>query len=164
MTVDIKRWETTRIAQLQCTSQKDTDSINFVRQNHTKRKQSHHEHNDTKKKCGRCGYDYPHKDNKCPADNKKCSNCDKMNHFAKVCRLGQPPSNTTTSSNTQGNRSRSNHQTNSYNRNVTNKKVYNVGTKDETKDPNEYKTFKRLYNYLNEEASDEHNASDTDNN
>ena len=36
-------------------------------------------------KCRNCGGAYPHKDS-CPARNKKCTSCGKLNHFAKVCR------------------------------------------------------------------------------
>ena len=36
-------------------------------------------------KCGLCGGSYPHQSN-CPAQAKQCLNCDKMNHFSKVCR------------------------------------------------------------------------------
>ena len=36
-------------------------------------------------KCGLCGGNYPHQGN-CPAQGKRCLNCDKMNHFSKVCR------------------------------------------------------------------------------
>ena len=36
-------------------------------------------------KCRNCGGAYPHNDS-CPARNKKCISCGKLNHFAKVCR------------------------------------------------------------------------------
>ena len=36
-------------------------------------------------KCGLCGGSYPHQGT-CPAQGKKCMNCGKLNHFAKVCR------------------------------------------------------------------------------
>ncbi len=36
------------------------------------------------KSCWFCGGDYPHK-GACPAEGQRCSNCDKMNHFAKCC-------------------------------------------------------------------------------
>lgn len=36
-------------------------------------------------KCGLCGGNYPHQGN-CPAQGKRCLNCEKLNHFAKVCR------------------------------------------------------------------------------
>jgi len=38
------------------------------------------------KTCFRCGYEYPHKNNKCPAEGKTCAKCKKVNHFASVCR------------------------------------------------------------------------------
>ena len=37
------------------------------------------------------GSTYPHKDS-CPARNKKCTSCGKLNHFAKVCRTVPPDS------------------------------------------------------------------------
>ena len=74
-----------------------------------------------KKKCGRCGYEYPHT-GKCPADGKTCTVCKKANHFASVCRQGQPPERPQASNNS-GNW-RNTQQTNSNNR--SSKKVYNV--------------------------------------
>ena len=38
--------------------------------------------------CGMCGYDYSHK-GICPAQGKKCLNCDRFNHFTKCCRSKQ---------------------------------------------------------------------------
>ena len=35
-------------------------------------------------RCGRCGLDKNHQ--KCPAMGQQCRRCQKMNHFAKVCR------------------------------------------------------------------------------
>ena len=37
------------------------------------------------KSCFNCGGEYPHK-NTCPAKNKRCKNCGKMNHFARQCQ------------------------------------------------------------------------------
>ena len=42
-------------------------------------------------KCRNCGGTYPHKDS-CPARNKKCTSCGKLNHFAKVRRTVPPDS------------------------------------------------------------------------
>ncbi|XP_067045446.1 uncharacterized protein [Acropora muricata] len=42
-------------------------------------------------KCRNCGGTYPHRDS-CPARNKKCTSCGKLNHFAKVCRTVPPDS------------------------------------------------------------------------
>ena len=42
-------------------------------------------------KCRNCGGPYPHKDS-CPAKNKKCKSCGKLNHFARVCRTNPPES------------------------------------------------------------------------
>ena len=36
-------------------------------------------------KCRNCSGPYPHKDS-CPAKNKECKSCGKLNHFARVCR------------------------------------------------------------------------------
>ena len=35
--------------------------------------------------CGLCGGSYPHK-GQCPAKGRRCPTCDKLNHFAKMCR------------------------------------------------------------------------------
>ena len=45
------------------------------------------------KTCGLCGYGYPHQGgrSKCPANGKTCKTCNKLNHFAKVCRSGTAP-------------------------------------------------------------------------
>ena len=45
--------------------------------------------NDGSTKCKNCGGAYPHKDI-CPAKNKKCNSCGKLNHFARVCRTNPP--------------------------------------------------------------------------
>ena len=39
----------------------------------------------TKSKCGRCGFE-KHELAKCPAQGKKCTKCNKLNHFATNCR------------------------------------------------------------------------------
>ena len=36
-------------------------------------------------KCGLCAGNFPHQGT-CPAQGKKCMDCGKLNHFAKVCR------------------------------------------------------------------------------
>ena len=36
--------------------------------------------------CGCCGSDKCEQGQKCPAMGQKCSNCQKMNHYAKACR------------------------------------------------------------------------------
>ena len=38
----------------------------------------------SKDRCGRCGFDKNHQ--KCPAMGQQCRRCQKMNHYAKVCR------------------------------------------------------------------------------
>lgn len=37
-------------------------------------------------KCKFCGYSHEFKRDHCPAFGKKCSKCDKMNHFASICK------------------------------------------------------------------------------
>ena len=41
-------------------------------------------------KCGLCGGSYPHKFD-CTAKGKRCLSCDKLNHFAKMCRSRSAP-------------------------------------------------------------------------
>ena len=36
--------------------------------------------------CGNCGEEWPHTQGPCPAKGKQCRNCNKFNHFAKLCR------------------------------------------------------------------------------
>ena len=38
--------------------------------------------------CRNCGGEWPHTNSPCPAKNKACRKCNKLNHFAKVCRSG----------------------------------------------------------------------------
>eukprot|EP00057_Strongylocentrotus_purpuratus_P008996 XP_011663470.1 PREDICTED: uncharacterized protein K02A2.6-like [Strongylocentrotus purpuratus] len=45
--------------------------------------------NQKSSQCGNCGYGYPHTGD-CPAKGKRCNTCNKMNHFASVCRNGKP--------------------------------------------------------------------------
>ncbi|XP_069129130.1 uncharacterized protein [Argopecten irradians] len=40
---------------------------------------------DKSAECYRCGGSYPHQ-GQCPAKGKKCNNCQKLNHFSKMCR------------------------------------------------------------------------------
>ena len=64
------------------------------REQHSKsRSESHKESrkSDESSKCRNCGGAYPNKDS-CPARNKKCTSCGKLNHFAKVCRTVPPGS------------------------------------------------------------------------
>ena len=38
--------------------------------------------------CRNCGGEWPQTNNPCPAKNKECRKCKKLNHFARVCRSG----------------------------------------------------------------------------
>lgn len=42
---------------------------------------SAHLETDQPRKCGLCGYEYPHTNRKCPAHGKTCTKCGKLNHF-----------------------------------------------------------------------------------
>ena len=48
--------------------------------------------------CRNCGGEWPHTNNSCPAKNKECRKCKKLNHFARVCRSGivESPGQSTT--------------------------------------------------------------------
>ena len=39
-----------------------------------------------KRSCYNCGNEWPHVTTPCPARNKVCCSCEKLNHFARVCR------------------------------------------------------------------------------
>ena len=41
--------------------------------------------------CTNCGGQHATDRNKCPAFNKRCNTCGKMNHFSRCCRSGRPP-------------------------------------------------------------------------
>ena len=43
----------------------------------------------TQKKCSFCGGSHDRGKDKCPAYGKKCNNCQRQNHFAKVCKMKQ---------------------------------------------------------------------------
>jgi hypothetical protein len=122
-TEKLVKWESSRVEQQRCNNEQTAagEAINFVK-NKRKANEGMPQPQSQKKKCGRCGYDYPHQ-GKCPADGKTCTNCKKLNHFASVCRQGQPPERTQASNNS-GNW-RNTQQSNSHNRSFT-KKVYNV--------------------------------------
>ena len=64
-----------------------------LEQHSKSRSESHKESrkSDESSKCRNCGGAYPHNDS-CPARNKKCTSCGKLNHFAKVCRTVPPGS------------------------------------------------------------------------
>lgn len=156
-TEKLMSWEATKIAHQQCVSEDiKSESINFVRGNNNKRKLNDQE-SSNKKKCGKCGYEYPHKDNRCPADGKTCSLCKRPNHFARCCRQGQPPSKAGAagqSSAGNGGSWRNTQQSNSNNRYTTNKKVYQI--KQEEFPPKQghpdYDTFVKYCQWIGSEA------------
>lgn len=123
-------WEATKVAHQQCmTEEIKSEAINFVRGNGGNKRKLNDRDSNGKGKCGKCGYEYPHKDNRCPADGKTCSQCRKPGHFARVCRQGQPPNKGgATGQSSAGNRGswRNTQQSNSNNRYTTNKKVYQI--------------------------------------
>ena len=51
----------------------------------------HEAQQSSRRSCNNCGGEWPHKGGRasCPAFNKQCSTCKKMNHFARVCRSSQ---------------------------------------------------------------------------
>ena len=42
--------------------------------------------NQTNRPCGLCRGQYPHWNNRCPAEGARCCLCNRLNHFASVCR------------------------------------------------------------------------------
>ena len=44
-----------------------------------------HQPTPSNKTCYRCGYQWPHTGNRCPAEGQTCNICSKPNHFARVC-------------------------------------------------------------------------------
>jgi hypothetical protein len=131
------KWEATRAAKAKCTSAHISSSsydVNFV--SNKQNKPTYGRNEGSSKKCGRCGYEYPHKDNRCPADGKTCKTCGKPNHFSSVCRLGQPPGRVGSSGGEKGKGSEAKWNTRQFgngagNEAGTRKKVYNVGTKQQ---------------------------------
>ncbi len=61
------------------------------REQHSESRSEPHKELRKTDKCRNCGGAYTHKDS-CPARKKKCTSCDKFNHFAKVCRTVPPGS------------------------------------------------------------------------
>ena len=62
----------------------DNKSPEFSRQNNTDRRIND---NRSMSKCYNCGNSWPHAINApCPARGKQCNNCNRLGHFAKVCR------------------------------------------------------------------------------
>lgn len=152
-------WETTKLAHQQCTLEEiKTESINFVKgQSGNKRKFGDQESANKKKsgKCGKCGYEYPHKDNKCPAEGKACSQCKRTGHFARMCRLGQPPNRGgANGQSTSGNGgSWNNTQQNNSNNKYNSKRVYQV--KEEfppTKGHPDYESFLKYCEWIGSDA------------
>jgi hypothetical protein len=61
----------------------DNKSPEFSRQNNTDRRIND---NRSMSKCYNCGNSWPHVNAPCPARGKQCNNCNRLGHFAKVCR------------------------------------------------------------------------------
>lgn len=66
------------------TSQRSTTQQNTTNPN-ANRKPERASHNNNKRICIKCGYTHGY--GKCPAFGKMCNNCQKPNHFAKLCRF-----------------------------------------------------------------------------
>ena len=157
-TEKLVNWEATKVAHQQCISEDiKTESINFVKGNTNNKRKFNDQEAASKKKCGKCGYDYPHKDNRCPADGKTCSSCKRPGHFARMCRQGQPPSKGgSTGQSTAGNGGswRNTQQHNSNNKYTTNKKVYQIKQEDfppKSGHP-EYETFVKYCQWIGSDA------------
>ena len=134
------KWESVKQVHQQCSMTNTTPNsydINFIKQSNAQKSKFERSTMQSKKKCGRCGYDdYPHKDNRCPADGQTCKTCKKPNHFAKVCRQGQPPSRDATNYNKQRNPANT-YKQNTSNRYSANKKIYNVKERDHNHETND---------------------------
>ena len=88
--IDIARTDEMSKAQLKTMANEDA-SINSVNQRKQKPERSQKQKNEhtrkkevASKKCHKCGY--KHGNNKCFAKGKQCTKCQKLNHFARVCR------------------------------------------------------------------------------
>jgi hypothetical protein len=144
-------WEAARAAQHSFTSSSSDAqaSINYVNDNANKRKHQNNTTNGTqqaRKKCGQCGYDLPHRTEKCPAEGKTCDNCGKMNHFGRACRASkQARSNNVNSNNNNSN--------NRWSTIKSSKKIYNVveTPRDNDKDVSMYNKF---YGWLKDDMND----------
>ena len=49
----------------------------------------------SEQQCRNCGLAWPHRNSLCPARGQTCRKCDKLNHYARVCRSArvQVPNN-----------------------------------------------------------------------
>ena len=88
--IDIARTDEMSKTQLETMASEDA-SINSLNQRKQKPEQTRkqkHDHTQKKevpsKECHKCGY--KHGNNKCYAKGKRCTKCQKLNHFARVCR------------------------------------------------------------------------------
>ena len=88
--IDITRTDEMSKTQLETMASEDA-SINSLNQRKQKPEQTRkqkHDHTQKKevpsKECHKCGY--KHGNNKCYAKVKRCTKCQKLNHFARVCR------------------------------------------------------------------------------
>ncbi len=141
-------WETARTSQQACLAATSSANINYVNEsqiNPQKRKWDNKE-SSSKKRCGYCGYDLPHKGPKCPAEGKKCNNCSGANHFERACRK---PSNGKSSNASHNNNVNSNNRNSSIS---SNKRVYHVTeSKESDKD---FPMFNKFYTWMKEAMED----------
>lgn len=64
----------------------------FPQQNSERRTRDRQSSSNSNSKCYNCGNSWPHISSPCPARGKSCRNCNRVGHFAKVCRSTTTPS------------------------------------------------------------------------
>ena len=78
------------IAQLQASGMENANTVNFTKSKTSdkskERQKFQLQKNTTATKCYNCGGNWPHKERPCPAKGKECRKCNKVGHFAKVCK------------------------------------------------------------------------------
>ena len=88
--IDIARTDEISKTQLETMASEDAsnNSLNQRKQKPEQTRKQKHDHTQKKevpsKECQECGY--KHGNNKCYAKGKRCTKCQKLNHFARVCR------------------------------------------------------------------------------